>query len=172
MLVEAAATRSTQDAHLRRLVLVLTIGALVALAWTRRFVQDDAFISFRYAQHLARGQGLTWNVGEPPIQGFSNLLWTLLLAMGMRAGAEPVAMTYGMGLLSFAGTLEATYVTTRALGGSRWSSWAAMVWVGTSFTASSYATGGLETSAQACLFTWATYLALRERLLGLSLLAG
>ena len=57
-----------------------TVAVLLLLAWAHRFVQDDAFISFRYAQHLARGQGLTWNVGEPPLEGFTNLLWTLALA--------------------------------------------------------------------------------------------
>jgi hypothetical protein len=36
-----------------------------------------------------------------------------------------------------------------------------MVWFGTSFTASAYATGGLETQAQTCLLTWACVLALR-----------
>jgi hypothetical protein len=152
--------------------LLATGAALVALAWAHRFVQDDAFISFRYAQHLARGQGLTWNVGEPPIQGFTNLLWTLLLAGAMRAGIEPVAASYAMGLACFAGTLAGTHATTRALGGSRLAAWTAMVWFGTCFTASSYATGGLETSAQACLVVWATYLALRRRALALSFVAG
>jgi hypothetical protein len=41
---------------------------------------DDAMISMRYAQHLAAGQGLVWNVGEPPIQGFTNLGWVLLMS--------------------------------------------------------------------------------------------
>jgi hypothetical protein len=41
---------------------------------------DDAMVSMRYARHLARGHGLVWNVGEPPIEGFSNPLWTLVMA--------------------------------------------------------------------------------------------
>ena len=28
---------------------------------------EDAMISMRYSEHLAHGQGLTWNIGEPPI---------------------------------------------------------------------------------------------------------
>src|SRR5436190_94300 len=40
------------------------IAALVALAWCHRFVQDDAFIAFRYADHLARGHGLVFNPDE------------------------------------------------------------------------------------------------------------
>jgi arabinofuranosyltransferase len=149
-----------------------TGAALLALAWAHRFVQDDAFISFRYAQHLAHGQGLAWNVGEAPVQGFSNLLWTLVLALAMRLGADPVTTTTVLGLAAFAGTLVATDAATRALGGSRWTSWTAMVWVGTSYSASCYATGGLETSVQACLFTWAIVLALRAERLALSIVAG
>lgn len=41
---------------------------------------DDAMISMRYAQHLAQGHGLVWNIGEAPVEGFTNLGWTLYLA--------------------------------------------------------------------------------------------
>jgi arabinofuranosyltransferase len=42
---------------------------------------DDAMISMRYAQHLASGHGLIWNVGEAPVQGFTNLGWMLFMAL-------------------------------------------------------------------------------------------
>jgi len=42
---------------------------------------DDAMISMRYAQHWAEGHGLVWNVGAPPIEGFTNLGWTACLAL-------------------------------------------------------------------------------------------
>jgi hypothetical protein len=41
---------------------------------------DDAMISMRYAKHLAQGHGLVWNIGEAPIEGFTNLGWTLYMA--------------------------------------------------------------------------------------------
>ena len=38
-------------------------------------------ISMRYAQNLAAGHGLVWNPGEmPPVEGYTNLLWTLWMA--------------------------------------------------------------------------------------------
>jgi len=40
---------------------------------------DDAMISMRYAQHLAQGHGLVWNIGEAPVEGFTNLGWTLYM---------------------------------------------------------------------------------------------
>ena len=60
----------------------LQIGVFVfclALAWQHRFLQDDAFISFRYARNLATGHGLVWNPGER-VEGYTNFLWTLLMA--------------------------------------------------------------------------------------------
>jgi len=48
---------------------------------------DDAFIFFRYAVHWAEGQGVVWNLGGPPVEGVSSLLYTALLAAGVRLGA-------------------------------------------------------------------------------------
>jgi hypothetical protein len=41
---------------------------------------DDAMISMRYARNLAEGQGLVWNPGQAPIEGYTNFLWTLWMA--------------------------------------------------------------------------------------------
>ena len=42
---------------------------------------DDAGISFAYARNLARGFGLTAQPGVTPVEGFSNPLWTALVAL-------------------------------------------------------------------------------------------
>jgi hypothetical protein len=42
---------------------------------------DDAMISMRYARNLAEGHGLVWNVGQPPVEGYTNFLWTLWMAL-------------------------------------------------------------------------------------------
>lgn len=57
------------------------VGLGVGLAARQASVVDDAFISFRYARNLVEGNGLVFNVGER-VEGFTNLLWTLLLAAG------------------------------------------------------------------------------------------
>jgi arabinofuranosyltransferase len=41
---------------------------------------DDAMISMRYASHLAGGQGLVWNAGMSPVEGYTNPLWVLYMA--------------------------------------------------------------------------------------------
>lgn len=58
------------------------VGIVIAVAaWQFRahFPFDDTFISFRYAEHLAMGHGLVWNIGGPHTEGFTNLLFVLLL---------------------------------------------------------------------------------------------
>jgi len=41
---------------------------------------DDAMISMRYAWNFVQGHGLVWNVGEAPIEGYTNFLWVLVMA--------------------------------------------------------------------------------------------
>lgn len=42
---------------------------------------DDALVSMRYARNLAEGHGLVWNAGEPAVEGYTNFLWTLWMAL-------------------------------------------------------------------------------------------
>ena len=58
-------------------------GVVIAsLVWQYRlrFPFDDAFITFRYAEHVASGNGLVWNIGGPHTEGYTNFLFVLLLA--------------------------------------------------------------------------------------------
>ena len=41
---------------------------------------DDAGISFVYSRNLAQGHGLVSQPGMPPVEGYSNFLWVLLMA--------------------------------------------------------------------------------------------
>ncbi|HVT06577.1 MAG TPA: hypothetical protein VHO67_03930 [Polyangia bacterium] len=47
----------------------------------RTFLSDDALISFRYARRLVQGFGLSWT-GHERVEGYSDLLWVLLDAVG------------------------------------------------------------------------------------------
>ena len=42
---------------------------------------DDAMVSMRYARNLSEGHGLSWNPGQMPVEGYTNLLWTLWMAL-------------------------------------------------------------------------------------------
>ena len=79
------------------------LGAPAALAatifWSRavsqlhlRHPHEDAFILFRYAEHVARGEGIVFNSTGPHAEGATDFLWMLLLALGARSGVD-VALT-------------------------------------------------------------------------------
>ncbi len=72
-------------------VLAVTLPVFAVLVARFRFVCDDAFITFRYARNLAEGAGLRYNPDvHPPVEGYSEFLWALWLALGESAGANPV----------------------------------------------------------------------------------
>ena len=64
-----------------------------------KFLGDDCYISFRYAEHLAKGYGLVWNVGEY-VEGYTHLSWVLLLALGIKLGVSPETFSIILGASS------------------------------------------------------------------------
>lgn len=82
--------------------LTLLWGTIFAIreAWTC----DDAFISFRYARHLVDGMGLVFNRGEY-VQGYTNFLWTLWMAAGMKLGIGPERWSAFWGIAAYAATI-------------------------------------------------------------------
>ena len=60
-------------------LVLLAVPAVASILVALDFVKDDAYISFRYAHNLVEGRGLVFNPGER-IEGFTNFLWTLVLA--------------------------------------------------------------------------------------------
>src|SRR5687767_9047436 len=61
---------------------------LLRSAWA--FTTGDAFITLRYSRHLAEGHGIVWNVGEAPVEGYSNFLFVLIGAAALATGVDPV----------------------------------------------------------------------------------
>ena len=58
------------------------------LAYFSNTRSDDAYISFRYARNFANGYGLVFNPGQPPVEGYSNFLWVVVLAGAARLGFD------------------------------------------------------------------------------------
>lgn len=68
------------------------------------FIADDTLISLRYADRLLSGRGLTWD-DYHPVEGFSNLLWTLstaalgLLKIDLITASRVVCLSSAVGCL-------------------------------------------------------------------------
>ncbi len=61
------------------LLLIFGIVAFAATCFYLKFVQDDAYISFRYAANFLSGNGLVFNIGDR-VEGYTNFLWVIILA--------------------------------------------------------------------------------------------
>ncbi len=122
----------------------------VVAAYQRRWMTDDAFISFRHAEQLVSGHGLVFNPGER-VEGMSNFLWTLWIAAGMRLGVSPETWAVVWGLVSLVVIIAGLRLSharmsrrlgvespTLPLGAVVLACHADMLW---------FATGGLETAA-------------------------
>ena len=96
---------------------VLAVFVFLASAWpTRLSMVDDAYVSARYAAHLAAGHGLVYNAGLPPVEGYTDFLWVLLMAPGTRLPIHYATWATGWGLvfgaltILFAGALTGRLV--------------------------------------------------------------
>ena len=93
------------------LLLILVAFALLMVAMGV-CVQEDALISMRYAQNLVDGHGLVYNTGER-VEGYTNFLWTMLLAGGLKLGVPPVPLARYMSMTAAFLLLAATFLAAR-----------------------------------------------------------
>ena len=140
-------------------LLPTALVGLLGLAWSRRFVLDDAFISFRYARNFARGEGLVWNAGEW-VEGYTNFAWTLWMPLAFFLDLEPVLFAQLSGLAAYLVSLLAIWRAAQVLELGDVPSLVAVLVLGMTPTFAAYATGGLETSLQAALLTSSAAVAL------------
>lgn len=147
----AASSTSASPAVSRSAHSVIAIGVsgvITALAlwaaWTDRWVCDDAFISFRYADNLVAGHGLVWNPGER-VEGFSNLLWTLFLVPAAALRLDLVLVSEALGIASLGGLALVLWRWARE-GAGRSAPLPLALWATLALQdVISWSTGGLET---------------------------
>jgi hypothetical protein len=80
---------------------------------------DDAMVSMRYARNLAHGDGLVWNPGQVPVEGYTNFLWTLALAV-LHASRIPESILPLAVMIVGAALLLATVRSTHRLAVHVW----------------------------------------------------
>lgn len=155
---ELAASRSL---GLRTVVLLaVLLGALQLSRFTSGdYAIDDAWISFRMARNWLAGGGLTFNPGEIPVEGMTNLLWTLLSAswIGVSPDVDPMFVARCVGALLFLASIgaavELAHRVTRDRGGNALWAAAATAWVvAWSGSLAYHSMSGLETPLWGFLF--------------------
>ncbi len=90
--------------------LCLLLGVLLFQLTNGQVDVDDAPITYRYAENLARGAGYVYNEGEW-VQGTSTPLYTLVLAGLAWLGIAPERSSAALNVLGTAATLALVYAT-------------------------------------------------------------
>lgn len=101
------------DARLRWIItaaLALAALGLILHAAVFDFVSDDAYISFVYARNLADHGQLVFNIDPATglgdrVEGYTNFLWTVLLAGLMKLGIPPELASKVLGAAFAIGTM-------------------------------------------------------------------
>ncbi len=146
------------------LVFGLWLPALVLAVnlWrVHAFTIDDSFISYRYARNLAHGLGLVYNAGER-IEGYTNFLFTVILAGGIKVGLDPEMLSKGIGVASAFGALGLTYAISGRIMPYRTVPSVATWLLASTIVFSGWSVFGLETGFFVCLILGGLYLLLLE----------
>lgn len=105
------------------LVAAATVWAAFALKRAPYWVVDDAWIVARYADHFVATHRFAWNIGEPPVEGFTSLLAMLVAVGATWLHMSAVNVTVGL--------CQAAYLSSGAL----------VLWLGRSLRAPAPAAG-------------------------------
>ncbi len=98
----------SREGHVTLGLLLPLVALAVNIHRVIAFTVDDSYISYRYARNLADGLGLVYNAGEH-IEGYTNFLFTVLLAGGIKIGIDPDTLAKVIGCLSAVGAVVALY---------------------------------------------------------------
>ena len=140
------------------------LGGLAAIGHALRFSDlshalDDAWISFRSARNLVEHGVLTFDVTRAPVEGFTNLLWTLMSAVWiwLLPDIDPIAPARLAGLILHGTTVGlAVRLVGRLVHEASGRAWPAMALTAAALAAAGslafYAMSGLETALWTFLF--------------------
>jgi arabinofuranosyltransferase len=126
------------------ILLVPILLIAVYMVWTNAFLQDDAYISFRYAKWFSRGYGLVWYPGLKEF-GYTNFLYTLLIGIFMIPGIPPEIASAFINISTFFVALILTYKLAFYITRLQFVALAATLLLSIHHSFTSYATGGMET---------------------------
>ncbi|MGB9617318.1 MAG: hypothetical protein ACP5LD_08485 [Desulfomonilaceae bacterium] len=104
-----------QDALGLAALTVLAIGYAIYFIDFSRPPFEDAAILMRYAKHFAEGHGIVWNIGEAPIDGATDFLFMICVALLVKAGLSLELATRSLGFVSHIATVWIVYLSLRRL---------------------------------------------------------
>ena len=79
------------------------------------WLHDDMIISMRYARNAAQGNGLVWNPGGEPVEGYSNFGWVLVMTLVHELGLPSIHTSAAMLAINLLLALLVLILQTRLL---------------------------------------------------------
>lgn len=125
-------------------------------------IWDDAYITFRFGERLAAGQGLVWNVGGERTEGYTSVLHVVIVAAARMVGVTAEALVIPLGVACTLATAAVIARTVRVEFGRLTTLGAVPIamYLADEVTAI-HATSGLETPLFTMLLALAAALGLR-----------
>jgi arabinofuranosyltransferase len=132
-------------------LLAVSVSLLLYGCWLSQWMHaDDAFITFRYAENLARGLGPVYNAGEH-VEGYSTPLYMFSLAGASALGFELMPLSRTVGLASVLAIIAVLYRGLRKVGLEAWGAALATFPLSTCFYVHLSSVAGMETMPHALL---------------------
>ncbi len=140
------------------------MSAYVAHVWSYSFLNDDAYISFRYALNWVDFGEVTYNLGER-VEGYTNFLWVALLALGYRLGADipnlSIYLSIGLGLITVMGSALYSAHLESAVSKKQKRVLLTLILLSLSPSFACWTTGGLEVQLFTACYTLSVLLSVR-----------
>ena len=98
------------SADIRQVVMLAAVLILIIILLGLAFYPqtlEDAFITFRYSEHLAKGYGIgAWNITGDKVEGYTSFLWMVVLAAGQEIGFSIETLSKILGILAQIGLVS------------------------------------------------------------------
>ncbi len=137
---------------------LLAILIFSVICYKLSFIQDDAYISYRYIANFLNGDGLVYNIGER-IEGFTNFGWVIYLILWGALGLNFILISQLTGWLFGAGIIALTYLIAEVVfEKNKLLSATSILLVACNLSLAHWAPAGLETAAFAFFAVLSVYL--------------
>jgi len=107
---------------------------------------EDSFISFRFAKNLAEGYGFVWNIGEPPVEGYTNFLWVIICTLGTIIRFDIILFAQFFGITASIITLFYVYKISLQIGFDKSTALLPCLFLSASGPFATWASSGMETN--------------------------
>ncbi len=139
----------------------MVITLLLGMLWWS-YTIDDSFINYRYAENMAMGNGLVFNVGER-IEGYSSPFWVLFLALIAFIGLCPILISKIVGLVCAVGIVYLLYWSLRHCSCNPLIAGIACLWFAAVSYLHIYSCSGMETIPYTFIVSCAAFLLVVSR---------